>query len=194
MGNPVAHVVSRAFSSDQNEHGVKIHRLARWLRSLTISDLTACFAGVDLSSNHQGKVNPHDPTVTHTPNLDRLYAESSHLTRYCSGPLCSPARAGLMTGRYHLRTCVLDTYGGRSTLDPTEWTLAQALQGAGYHTGAFGKWHLGDNYPSRAISVNPVEDLVAVGSTVIVHILVDLFQGHVYLVGDGANGIGRLSG
>ena len=62
-----------------------------------------------------GDLACHGNPVTHTPNLDRLYAESSHLTRYCSGPLCSPARASLMTGRYHLRTRVLDTYGGRST-------------------------------------------------------------------------------
>jgi len=106
-----------------------------------------------------GDLACHSNPYTHTPNLDRLYSESSHLTRYCSGPLCSPARASLMTGRYHLRTRVLDTYCGRATLDPTEWTLGQALQAAGYRTGAFGKWHLGDNYPTRAMDLGFVESL-----------------------------------
>ncbi len=107
-----------------------------------------------------GDLACHGNPYTQTPHLDQLYAESSHLTRYCSGPLCSPARASLMTGRYHLRTRVLDTYCGRSTLDPSEWTLAQALQEAGYRTGAFGKWHLGDNYPSRAMDLGFAETLM----------------------------------
>ncbi|MDQ8194168.1 arylsulfatase [Coraliomargarita sp. SDUM461004] len=95
----------------------------------------------------------HDNPYVHTPNLDRLHAQSARLEHYCSGPLCSPARASLLTGRYHLRTRVIDTYCGRSNIDPNERTIAHALSKSGYQCGAFGKWHLGDCYPSRAIDM-----------------------------------------
>ncbi|MCZ7644124.1 MAG: arylsulfatase [Planctomycetota bacterium] len=96
-----------------------------------------------------GDLACHGNPFTKTPNLDRLHAASTRLTRYYSGPLCSPARAGIMTGRYHLRTRCIDTYLGRSMLDPSERTLPQAFRAGGYRTGLFGKWHLGDCYPMR---------------------------------------------
>jgi len=89
--------------------------------------------------------NPH----THTPHLDRLHANATRFTQTCSGPLCTPARAMLMTGRYAYRTRAIDTYCGRTTLDPAEVTLAQVLKNRGYATCLSGKWHLGDNAPSR---------------------------------------------
>lgn len=91
--------------------------------------------------------NPH----TRTPHLDRMHDESTRLTRYQSGPVCTPARACLMTGRYAYRTRAIDTYCGRSMMEPDEVTLAELLRDAGYRTGIFGKWHLGDSYPTRAI-------------------------------------------
>lgn len=91
--------------------------------------------------------NPH----TRTPRLDRLHDESTRLSRYCSGPVCTPARAALMTGRYPYRTGAIDTYLGRSNLHHEETTLAELLRWAGYATGIFGKWHLGDCYPMRAM-------------------------------------------
>ena len=54
-----------------------------------------------------------------------------------------------MTGRYNYRTGVVDTFAGRSLMRPNEITLAQLLKQAGYRSGLFGKWHLGDNYPLR---------------------------------------------
>jgi len=89
--------------------------------------------------------NPH----LDTPNLDSLFADSARLSRYRSGPLCSPARASIMTGKYHYRTRVVDTYCGRSMMDPGQTTLAHLLAEQGYATGIFGKWHLGDCYPMR---------------------------------------------
>ncbi len=103
--------------------------------------------------------NPH----LKTPNLDRLYAESTRLTRFHVCPVCSPTRACLMTGRYNYRTGVVDTYQGRSMMHADEFTLAESLAGAGYRTGLFGKWHLGDNYPMRAVDQGFQESLVHKG-------------------------------
>jgi arylsulfatase A-like enzyme len=100
-----------------------------------------------------GDLSAHGNPHLATPHLDAMLAAGTGLTRYRSGPLCSPARASLMTGRWHLRTRVRDTYCGRSIIDPRERTLAQILAAAGYRCGHFGKWHLGDCYPSRSIDL-----------------------------------------
>lgn len=96
-----------------------------------------------------GDVARHGNRIVHTPELDRLHDQSARCTRWCSGPLCSPARASLMTGRWHLRTRVIDTYCGRSIIEPSEPTLGKVFAAAGYATGCFGKWHLGDCSPCR---------------------------------------------
>ena len=96
-----------------------------------------------------GELGCHGNPIIQTPNLDRLHAHSTRLTDYHVGPTCAPTRAGLMTGHYHNSTGVWHTIGGRSLLRQDEWSLADALGGAGYRTGLFGKWHLGDNYPYR---------------------------------------------
>lgn len=64
---------------------------------------------------------------------------------YSAAPICAPARAALMTGRYPQRTGVVDTLavGGLARLNPAEPTLPEYLRTAGYRTGLFGKWHLG---------------------------------------------------
>lgn len=91
--------------------------------------------------------NPH----LKTPHLDRIGREGVQFTQFQVTPVCSPTRAGLLTGRYNYRTGVVDTYLGRSMMYPDEVTLAELLRDSGYRTGLFGKWHLGDNYPLRAI-------------------------------------------
>lgn len=87
--------------------------------------------------------------VIKTPHLDALAAESSQLTDYHVAPTCSPTRAALLTGHWTDRTGVWHTVNGRSMLRENEVTLGQMLQDAGYATGMFGKWHLGDNFPYR---------------------------------------------
>jgi arylsulfatase A-like enzyme len=100
--------------------------------------------------------NPH----IRTPNLDRLAEESLEHTHFYVSPVCAPTRASLMTGRYNYRTGVVDTYLGRAMMYPEEITLAELLSSAGYKTGIFGKWHLGDNYPLRAMDQGFHESLV----------------------------------
>ncbi len=87
--------------------------------------------------------------VIQTPHLDALAAESTSLTDYHVAPTCSPTRAALMTGHWTDRTGVWHTINGRSMLRENEVTLGQLLSDAGYATGMFGKWHLGDNFPYR---------------------------------------------
>ena len=96
-----------------------------------------------------GDLSCHGNPVLKTPNLDRLYDESVRLVDYHVAPTCSPTRAALVTGRWTNRTGVWHTSGGRSLLLESEVTIGQVFQDAGYATGMFGKWHMGDNYPFR---------------------------------------------
>jgi len=85
----------------------------------------------------------------HTPNMDKLYKESSRFTNFHVSPTSSPTRAALLTGRYNGRTGVWHTITGRSVLRENETTMAQIFSDNGYKTGMFGKWHLGSTYPAR---------------------------------------------
>lgn len=97
-----------------------------------------------------GDLSLHGNPVLETPHLDALARGGATMRNFHVSPVCSPTRASLMTGRYNYRTRVIDTFKGRSMMDPDEVTVAELLRGAGYATGIFGKWHLGDNYPLRA--------------------------------------------
>ncbi len=93
-----------------------------------------------------GDVGFHNSDIR-TPNIDQLAKEGVVLNRHYVSPICSPTRAGLMTGRYP------DRYGLRDNViapwldfgvDTTEQFLPQLLATAGYkHRAAIGKWHLG---------------------------------------------------
>ncbi len=98
-----------------------------------------------------GDLGFHGNPVIRTPHLDQLARESVQFQSFYVSPVCAPTRASLMTGRYNYRTGVTDTYLGRALMHPDEVTLAEMLKAAGYRTGIFGKWHLGDNYPMRAM-------------------------------------------
>lgn len=95
-----------------------------------------------------------------TPNIDAMAQRSAMMTQFHVSPVCSPTRAALMTGRYNYRTRVVDTWIGRSMMEPEEVTIAEMLSAAGYATGIFGKWHLGDSYPMRPIDQGFQEALV----------------------------------
>ena len=98
----------------------------------------------DLSCYWEGSPAP-------TPNLDRMAAQGLRFTDFhSSGNVCSPTRAGLLTGRYQQRAGI----PGVINADPkvaahffglgrNETTFAECLKKIGYRTGIFGKWHLG---------------------------------------------------
>ena len=88
-------------------------------------------------------------TIIKTPNIDALHASSARFTDYHVNPTCAPTRSALLTGHNANRAGVWHTVNGRSLLLERETTVAQIMKDNGYATGIFGKWHLGDNYPSR---------------------------------------------
>lgn len=98
--------------------------------------------------------------IIRTPNLDAMSERSASMSNFYVCPVCTPTRAGLMTGRYNYRTRAIDTYIGRAMMDPAEVTVAEVLGEAGYSTGIFGKWHLGDCYPMRAMDQGFQESLI----------------------------------
>jgi arylsulfatase A-like enzyme len=87
-----------------------------------------------------GQTGYYNHPILKTPNLDAMAASGLRLDRfYAAGPVCSPTRASVLTGRSHDRTGVL-SHG--YALHRQERTIARAMQKAGYATGHFGKWHL----------------------------------------------------
>ncbi len=96
-----------------------------------------------------GDLSCHGNPVLKTPQIDALFGDSLRLTDYHVAPTCSPTRCALLTGHWTNRTGVWHTIMGRSMLRVNELTMGQVFRDAGYATGMFGKWHLGDNYPYR---------------------------------------------
>ncbi|MDX2432217.1 MAG: sulfatase-like hydrolase/transferase [Bacteroides sp.] len=94
-----------------------------------------------------------------TPSLDRLASEGTLFTQfYVAGSVCSPSRAGIMTGQYPARnrvfghfasTAINQRRGMPNALDPDLVMLTDMLKGAGYTTAHFGKWHLGNISPAE---------------------------------------------
>lgn len=83
-------------------------------------------------------------SVVKTPNIDRFHDQCTRLRDFHVSPTCAPTRAALMSGRHEFRVGVTHTILQRERMALDLFTMPQALQSAGYQTGIFGKWHLGD--------------------------------------------------
>jgi arylsulfatase A-like enzyme len=84
------------------------------------------------------------PALVSTPSIDELSNAGIVFTNgYASAYVCAPTRAGLLSGRYQQRFGFYRAPDSRIGLPLTEITLANLLKKEGYHTGIFGKWHLG---------------------------------------------------
>lgn len=98
-----------------------------------------------------GDIEPTGGKTIPTPNINRMARQGMLLTDYYAPQnLCTPSRAGLLTGRYPIRTglawgVILE--GDKRILPTSEVTIPTALKPAGYVSGLFGKWHLGHKGP-----------------------------------------------
>ena len=137
-----------------------------WTRVLLLSCLTIVALSHMVTANDQppnfvviftddqgyGDLSCFDADHVETPHIDRLAAEGARLTSfYVPASVCTPSRAGLMTGCYPIRNdmargsnFIVLLASDAKGLHPDEITIAEVLKDAGYATGIFGKWHLGD--------------------------------------------------
>ncbi len=91
-----------------------------------------------------GDVAAHGHPLLKTPHLDRLHHEGVRFTDFHVSPTCSPTRSALHTGRHEFKNGVTHTIHERERLTLDAVTVTEVLKTAGYTTGIFGKWHLGD--------------------------------------------------
>ncbi|MFR9602964.1 MAG: arylsulfatase [Rikenellaceae bacterium] len=91
----------------------------------------------------------HGNPIIKTPHLDKMYNESVRLTDFHVAPMSSPTRGQLMTGWDAMRNGCTAVCEGRSMPDIDLPMMPQFFKEAGYSTGHFGKWHMGDSYPYR---------------------------------------------
>ena len=92
-------------------------------------------------------VGSHGHPWINTPHLDALYDKSTRFTQFLVSPTCSPTRSALMSGRHPLKNGITHTILERERMALKTTTLPQVLATAGYTSGIFGKWHLGDEEP-----------------------------------------------
>lgn len=93
-----------------------------------------------------GDIGAYGSQTIKTPNIDRMAAEGAKFDEfYAASPVCTPSRAGLLTGRYPIRQGIHGVFAPESLqgMDPEEITIAEMLKEVGYTTGLVGKWHLG---------------------------------------------------
>ncbi|CDF78706.1 arylsulfatase [Formosa agariphila KMM 3901] len=103
-----------------------------------------------------GELSSYGSKTIHTPNLDKLASQGvKFLDFHSNGPICSPTRAALLTGKYQQRTGVegvITAANHREVgLSLDEITMAEELQRLGYTTAMYGKWHLGYAEPFNPI-------------------------------------------
>lgn len=96
-----------------------------------------------------GDLSYHGNPVLKTPHLDKLAGQSVRFTDFHVMPMCTPTRGQLMTGLDAMRNGATAVCQGRSMIRGDIRLMPRYFKQAGYATGLFGKWHLGDSYPHR---------------------------------------------
>ncbi|MEX2174206.1 MAG: arylsulfatase [Pirellulaceae bacterium] len=91
-----------------------------------------------------GDLACHGNPILQTPHIDAFYKQAVRLTDFHVSPTCAPTRSAIMTGRHEFKNGVTHTIHERERMTLQAFTVAQLLKSAGYTTGIFGKWHLGD--------------------------------------------------
>ncbi|OGV59356.1 MAG: arylsulfatase [Lentisphaerae bacterium RIFOXYA12_FULL_48_11] len=91
-----------------------------------------------------GDLGRNGNTVIKTPNQDKIYDEGVRFEDFHTSPTCAPTRSSIMTGKHEFKNGITHTILERERMSLKSTTIAQVLKSAGYTTGIFGKWHLGD--------------------------------------------------
>ena len=133
------------------------------MKKITILTLCLCWAAIVHAADRPnviflmaddlgyGDVGFNGNTLVKTPHLDSMAAQGIRFTRFYSvGPVCSPTRACVQTGRHCMRFGMINVNSGK--LPKGEITLARIARAKGYRTGHFGKWHLGTMTKDPALS------------------------------------------
>lgn len=106
------------------------------------------FYADDLGWGDLGVINSDPSYFRHTPNIDEIFTRGIMMSNYLTHCVCSPSRAGLLTGIHYAKVHSGPETGG--TLPNNIPNIAKDFKASGYRTGAFGKWHNGmPNFPAE---------------------------------------------
>ena len=144
-------------------NGEYLHRLIGFVKKLLLILIILTMVHINRASANKnpnviiimtddqgyGELSVHGNPVLKTPNLDRLHSESIRFTDFHVCPMCTPTRGQLLTGVDAFRNGAMNVSSGRTLLRRELPTMPELFAGAGYHTGIFGKWHVGDTSPYR---------------------------------------------
>jgi hypothetical protein len=167
--------ILRVAAHSINTLGLKEMKKRTMIAAVTSAILVGMFAFTTCSASQPniififaddwgyGDMSKHGSTFCETPHLDRMAEEGIDFANFTvNSPVCSPSRVAIMTGQFPARQCIHQHFAATKSnekrgmpdwMDPQGPSLARMLKEAGYKTGHFGKWHLGNATDS------PTEDL-----------------------------------